>query len=396
MKNWVEKYRPTKFEDIVDQENAIEKVKNFSINFPGKKKAILLNGKPGIGKTTIVQVLANESNSEIFELNASDLRNKSSLDEKLKPVLQQKSLFEKNKLILIDEVDGLSGMQDRGGVSELVSLIDKTPYPIICTANDAWVKKLSPLRKKVELIELEEINPSTIKRILKEILEKEKKEVTPNVLNSITIKAKGDLRSAINDLEAASSLENPEEIEISERNSKLTIFEALRHIFQDKANTEMLSTFDKVDMPIDEIILWMEENIPKAYKGRELAKAYERLAKVDLFKGRIYKQQYWRFLVYENAFLSYGVSEAKGDAEKKGFHKYQRPGRILKIWLNNIKHAKRKSIAIKYAAKTHVGKKRILAEWKTIQHILKNTKLQQELKLDEDEINYIMKYPQAQ
>ncbi len=393
MKNWVEKYRPKKFEEILGQDKVIERVKEFSINFPEKKKAILLNGKPGIGKTTIVQVLANESNSEIFELNASDLRNKSSLNEKLKPVLQQKSLFEKNKLILVDEVDGLSGMQDRGGVSELIALIEKTPYPIICTANNAWLKKLSPLRKKVELVELEEISPSIIKTLLKKILEKEEKEVTPNVLNNITIKAKGDLRSAINDLEAASALEKPEEIEISERGAKINIFEGLRHIFQDKVNKEMLSTFDKVDLPIDEIILWMEENIPKVYNGQELVKAYERLAKVDLFKGRIYKQQYWRFLVYENAFLSYGISEAKGDTEKKGFYKYQRPGRILKIWLNNIKHAKRKTIAIKYAAKTHVGQKRILAEWKTISPILKNPKLQQELKLDEDEINYIMKYP---
>jgi replication factor C large subunit len=392
MKNWVEKYRPKKFEDVVGQDKTIEKIKEFLINFPGKKKAILLNGKPGVGKTTVVHVLANENNFEIFELNASDLRNKSSMDARLKPVLQQKSLFEKNKLILVDEVDGLSGMQDRGGVSELVSLIEKTSYPIICTANDAWVKKLSPLRKKVEIVELEEIAPSIIKELLKQILKKEKREVTQKVLNEIVIKSKGDLRSAINDLEAASALEKPEEIEISERNTKQDIFQVISHIFQDRVDEEMLSTFDKVNLSLDEIILWIEENIPKVYGGKELVKAYERLGNVDLFKGRIYKQQYWRFLVYENIFLSYGISQAKGDVEKKGFYKYQKPGRILKIWLNNVKHAKRKSIAIKYAAKTHVGQKRIMAQWEEVRRVLKNPLIQKELKLDEDEIGYVMRY----
>lgn len=392
MKTWVEKYRPENFENLIGQEEASEKLKEFLLNFPGKKRAILLNGKPGIGKTTIVHILAKTSNSEIFELNASDLRNKKSMHEKLRPVLQQQSLFVKNKIILVDEVDGLSGIKDRGGVSELVSLIDKTPYPIIATANDAWISKLSPLRKKSEIIELKEITPADTKTLLKKILEKEKKQISEKVLNEIAIKSKGDLRSAINDLEATSILDKPEEIEIDDRNKKTDIFKAIRHIFQDKANEEMLRTFDNVDMPLDEIILWIEENIPKVYEGKDLARAYQRLGNVDLFKGRIYKQQYWRFLVYENIFLSYGISQAKGDEEKKGFYKYSKPGRILKIWLNNQKHAKRKTIAMKYANKTHVGQKRILAEWKMIHPILKNSKIQQELKLNEDEISYIMKY----
>ena len=64
-------------------------------------------------------------------------------------------------------------------------------------------------------------------------------------------------------------------------------------------------------MPLDEIILWVEKNLPMEYEGEELARAFDLLSKVDVFKGRIYKQQYWRFLVYENAFLSYGISSSK-------------------------------------------------------------------------------------
>ena len=383
--NWVNKYRPKKYEEILGQKEIILKTKNYLENFPKvKKKTILIGGPPGVGKTSLVEVLANENNAEIFELNASDFRNKNMIKERLSPVLEQTSLFKTKKIILIDEVDGISGMQDRGGITELISWIEKSNYPIICTANDVWEKKLNSLRKKCELIEMKKISPSIIKEKLKQILKNENKEVTLNVLNSIAINSDGDFRSAINDLEAASSLENPEEFEISPRNKRENIFDIMKKIFQEKSDNEMLSRYDKVDMPLEEIILWIEENIPKVYKEKEILNAQEKLGKVDIFKKRIFRQQYWRFLVYQNIFLSYGISQAKGQKEKKGFYKYTKPERILKIWLNNVKHAKRKTIAQKYSKKTHVGEKRILKEWKEIKNILKNPKIQKELKLNED------------
>ena len=151
MINWVEKYRPKTFGEVIGQGEGILKIKEYFEKFPNvKRKAILLGGGPGIGKTTLVHVLKNETNSEIFELNASDLRNKKSMNERLKPVLEQTSLFNKKKLILVDEVDGISAV-DRGGLSELIQLIEDSNYPIICTANDPWSSKLSALRKKVEI-----------------------------------------------------------------------------------------------------------------------------------------------------------------------------------------------------------------------------------------------------
>jgi len=65
-------------------------------------------------------------------------------------------------------------------------------------------------------------------------------------------------------------------------------------------------------------------NIPNVYSGEELVKAYQRLALVDLFKGRIYKQQYWRFMVYENIFLSYGICASKKEAKNLGFTSYKK------------------------------------------------------------------------
>jgi len=160
-------------------------------------------------------------------------------------------------------------------------------------------------------------------------------------------------------------------------------------VFQEKPTDETRRIFDSVNLPLDKISLWIEENIPAIYQGEELAKAYQALSNADLFKGRIYKQQYWRFLVYENLFLSYGVSAAKKNP-KTGFTSYKQPTRILKIWINNQRTAKKKSIAQKYAKYVHVGQKRAMKEFPIIKQILKsNPTTRQELKLSQEEVDYI-------
>lgn len=391
MSPWVEKYRPKSFAEIRGQSETIEKVRKFLEEFnPSKnsKKAIILHGPPGTGKTTIAHVIGKETNSEIFELNASDLRDRKRLEEVLKPAMEQKSLTKQGKIILVDEADGISAV-DKGGLTELIELIDFSSYPLIITANDIWDKKLSPLRKKAELIQLKDIDYRTIKEVLTDILRREKNFIDDEVLTRIAVKSKGDLRAAINDLQTISKLKDLSGVDFDERNREVDIFNALKVIFKGKASDETLKLFDSVKIPLDEIILWVEENIPNEYKGKELARAYDLLSKADIFKGRIYKQQYWRFLVYENIFLSYGISASKKQI-KTGFTTYKKPTRILKIWMNNQKTAKMKSIAFKYAQYSHIGQKRAMHEFPILKQVINsNPAILKELKLDEEEIEYL-------
>jgi len=389
---WCEIYRPECFADVKGQNYAVEKAKIFIENFGKGKHAVILHGPPGTGKTSLAYAIAKEINSEIFELNASDFRNREQLQDTLRPAIEQKSLIKARKIILVDEVDGLSAT-DRGGLLELLDLIKQTTYPIIITANHIWDRKFSSLRQKSELINLKEIDYKTIKDLLISILRKENLFVDNRILTTISIKAKGDIRAAINDLETIAKLGKQASIvdlKLDERNKENDIFNALRLIFKGKPNKEALSIFDSVNMSLDEILLWVEENIPAEYTGEELARAYDLLSKADLFKGRIYKQQYWRFLVYQNIFLSYGISSAKQEI-KTGFTSYKKPTRILKIWLNNQRTIKKKSISIKYAKCVHVGEKRAMKEFPVIKQILKNKKIRQELKLSDEEIEYLEK-----
>lgn len=389
MNPWAEKHRPSSFNEIKGQSEAVEKIKNFIEKFSdSKKKAVLLHGPPGTGKTTLAHVCAKETNCEIFELNASDLRDRTRLEQVLKPAIEQKSLTNNNKIILVDEADGLSAV-DRGGVSELLELIEITPYPIIITANDAWSKKLNELRKKVELVELKEIKYADIRDVLSSILKKESKSFDSNILSRIASNSKGDLRAAINDLQSVSKVENPSQFLFDERNKDISIFNTMKLIFKNRPTNELLELFDSVNMPLDEIILWIEENIPSEYKGRELARAIDLLSKTDIFKGRIYKQQYWRFLVYQNIFLSYGMASSKLTPNSK-FTSYKKPTRILKMWMNNQRSVQKKSISEKYARYVHVGEKRALHEFPIIKQIINSRpEIAVELKLTEDEMNYL-------
>lgn len=400
-----EKYRPKRFSDIKGQDFAIVRAKIFFGAFNrgvAGKKAILLHGPAGTGKTAIAYALANENCCELFELNASDLRNRKKLDEVLKPSILQKSLFAKNKIILVDEVDGVTSTE-YGGLAELIALIEKTKFPMIITANDVWQQKYSLLRQKCELVRLKEIPYTTVLDVLTGIAKKEGMQIDESLLKEVSAKSRGDMRAAINDLQSimpATWLDKREteplqEIaasheQIGEREKAQDIFNTLKEIFKLKTTKDTINIYDNVEMELDQIALWLEENLPKEYSEHALASAFDALSRADVFKGRIYRQQYWRFLAYQNFFLSAGVSSAKSGriTNPDSFTKYERPSRVLKIWLANQRNAKKKTIAAKYAEYTHISQKRALREFVNISLIL-NDELAKKLCLSEQEKEFL-------
>ena len=115
-------------------------------------------GPTGIGKTISAYALANEMDLEILEVNASDIRNKEQIEQKIGSAIGQQSLFFKQKLILIDEIDGLSGTKDRGGLLAITNMLEKSSFPIILTATNPWDYKFNKLRRKTEMVEFLPLN----------------------------------------------------------------------------------------------------------------------------------------------------------------------------------------------------------------------------------------------
>jgi replication factor C large subunit len=387
---WCEKYRAFCFADIKGQDLAIDKAKIFLRSFP-KKRALVLHGPPGVGKTSLAYAIAAENDSEILELNASDIRNKEKMREIINPASRQLSLFKRSKIILVDEVDGISS-SERGGLSELLALMEKSAFPIIITANDIWNKKFSLLRQKSEVLQLKNVEYKVILQIMTNICEKENCVVAKDVLTAISIKARGDIRAAINDLQILSKMDdNSLAKEVGERNKEQTIFNALQLVFKtSQIDDKILRVYDEVNMPIDEIFLWVEENIPLEYEGEELAKAFDALSKADVFRGRIYRQQHWRFLIYENFLLGPAIAAVK-KYNRTGWTNYRKPSRILKIWLQNQRNVKKKSICQKYAKQCHTSVKEAMKDFLLLKIIFKNEKIRKELDLSEEEIAYLDK-----
>lgn len=356
------KYTPQELSGIKGQDEAVKAISQGLTEFHRlKKKAFLLYGPPGAGKTCLATAAAQEFNLELVEINASEHRNEEQILSKVGGAIRQQSLFSKGKLILIDDVDGIVGNADRGGLPALVSLLKETSFPIILTCINPWDTKFSALRKQCTLLELPPLQAQTIFLILKEICNREGILADDESLKSLARRSGGDCRAASNDLEllsAGTHCLSQEMLELmGDRDKEETMLKALLKVFKTTDLKIALGAFEHVRGDIDEQFLWVDENLPREYApAKDIAQGYESLSKADLYKSRISRWQHWRFLVYANAFLSGGVALAK-QARKKEFTAYQPTGRLLKYWWAKQKSFKKKAIAERMASQCHMSLK---------------------------------------
>lgn len=395
------RYKPEAASGVFGQEDAIRGLRNFITSFAQqKKKSALIYGPSGTGKTCSVYAIANELGYEVIEVNASDFRNSEQINLKVGNAIKQRSLFAKGKIILVDEVDGLSGREDRGGIQAMIKLIENSAFPIVLTATNPFDNKFSSLRSKSNMLEFRQLDYLSIFHILKNICDKEKIKYEEDVLKALSRRAGGDARAAINDLQTLAhekkELTKESLEELSDRNRTDNIMTALNKIFKTTDLKIAISAFDSVDEDLSEQLLWIDENLPKEYtRPEDLARAYEMLSKADVFSRRIRRWQHYRFLVYINALITAGIASAKGE-KYRDMVQYKPTGRILKLWWANQRLAKKKDIAGKIAEKTHSSKKEILkSTMPYLPIIFKNGEMRKnivkDLDLSEEEVEWLGK-----
>ena len=401
MSIWIHDYAPKDRSEIQGQDKAVDKLQEFISTYDKqKKKAMLLYGPPGAGKTSSIYAIARELDLEVIEVNASDFRTKDQLEQRIGPAMNQMSLFSKGKVILIDEVDGLSGTKDRGGIASISNLLKKSSFPVIMTTNDPFDKKFKTLRNNSEMAEFHSLNYLSVHNILKRIVEKEGIEYEDMALKLLARKAGGDSRAAINDLQIlarqAGKVDKGSLDILTERDRPDNIYNAIMIVLKSTDPEVARNAFDNVDADMDQVFLWLDENIPKEYtKPEDLVRAYDMLSRADVFKGRIRRKQHWRFMAYIFPLLSMGIATAK-DEKYKGFTKYSQTKRLLKIWQANMKYQKRKTIAEKIASATHTSTKAALrSSFPYIKEAFKDDtfsrQLTDELELSKEEVDWLRK-----
>ena len=358
-KPFTEKYRPKNLADIQGHDTAVAQVKRFVETYSTqKKKGLLLHGAPGCGKTTLAHALASDLGLELVEVNASDVRNKEGILSRVGAAMKQQSLFGGGKIILFDEMDGLSGTKDRGGIAALTDLLKESKYPVLLTANDPWDSKFSTLRKYVEIVELKTLAYTSVLAVLKRVCEQEDIMYSEPALKQLARRAGGDLRGALTDLQTIGADKLIEEDDLQSlgvRHQSESMYNALNRIFKGKDPLLAKQALDAVDENIDELFMWVDENIPREYtKPEDLVRAFDHLSRADVYRGRIRRWQHWRFLVYVIDHMTAGVALAK-EEKYPGFTKYQRTTRILSYWRAAQTNKKRDAIAQRVGEETHTS-----------------------------------------
>ena len=271
---WVDKYKPKNVSEVRFQSQVINTVKDFIENYKKqKKKALIVYGPTGTGKTSSIYAIASELGLEIIEVNASDFRNSDEINLKVGNAINQYSLFSKGKVILVDEIDGVSGTKDRGGVIALAKLVEKSIFPIIITADDPFDSKFSAIRKKSLLVRYVPADANQLKELLRNITKKEGVDVDDIPLSMLARRSNGDVRGAITDLQVLSygnkRISKDDIEQLDDRKHTESIKQALVKIFKTKNPEIAINSFDNIDEDFDELFLWLDENIPYEYKNIE-------------------------------------------------------------------------------------------------------------------------------
>lgn len=263
---WTEKYRPQKLSEITGQTEITKilqsNVKNNTVS------NMLFSGSAGIGKTSTAVALAKELFKENFsqnflELNASDQRGIDVVRGEIKNFARTLAFDTNFKIIFLDESDALTGDAQQA-LRRTMEKYTKT-CRFILSANYSS-KLIEPIQSRCVVFRFKKLSAKEVEQKLLEIAQKEKIEIEPKALQAINYVSDGDLRKAINILEATASVNK----KISEKDVFVVSSKArpqeIKEIISLGLKGEFLKARDKLDFLMYEYGMSGNDIITQLYK----------------------------------------------------------------------------------------------------------------------------------
>jgi replication factor C large subunit len=306
---WTEKYRPDSLEEMVGNDEGRTKFLLWLKKWKPGGRAALLVGPPGTGKTTTVHLTAHKLGLQLVELNASDSRTKEKLSKKIGEAIGSTSLFGGSTVIFLDEVDGLAGRSDYGAIDFIKAAVRSSENPVVMAANDPESDEVRKLGSVTTRIEFRRAQPDVVESRLEMIVKTEGIQVGKEELSKIVVAANGDIRSAINFLQAGLPAQKDEE---------MTASQAVNAFFEagdEKAALRALRSYP--GQPRDKIRDIFTAVVRSRVHEERKAASLELLSNADVLMGRIVRGRDWRLLRYLDPMLASGLWKSLGDGGAK-------------------------------------------------------------------------------
>ncbi|MCI4331430.1 MAG: AAA family ATPase [Thermoplasmata archaeon] len=407
-----ERLRPSKLSEMVGNAAALAALRSWAAAWSGgtipARRAAVLAGPPGVGKTTAALALAQEMGWSVVEMNASDARNQTAIEQvagraSLTETLGTTGVYRSSKeggrsLILLDEADCLTGraiesstpratpltlrqflrgrygtvealanawglgkaghprgfeswenvpatagraawarlpsalsdlnewrgaakpkdLTDRGGLGAIARLVRETRQPLVLTVNDErTLTRYSPVfRNSVARVHFGPVPDALLRGLLRRIILREELTISASALDAIVHRCRGDVRAALNDLEAVAPLP-PDLVQgsvLGGRDSVAELEGFTEEVFGHPMVYRNVEIRNRLDATPDDLFPWIEENLPRfAVDAAHRYRGFELLGRAELFLARARRQRVWGLWSYASEMMTGGVSLAASE-----------------------------------------------------------------------------------